>query len=221
MPSLFNLAMPDKKDRRRRSRPAHLKTLHSPLSTPSAQMTTPSFSSSSTSRLSQRFRSLHELLPRVATACHHHHEPDLFTHDSILDPHPRRSSDSMFVLTGRRHHHCRIKPREKPHRLRFSQPKSSDKSAWCSKAKPPQADGSPEPAPSSSSSSSSRPWRKRKYRKLHTSRGERIGRRLHDHDAFLHKVLVTPVLVLLAVPVAVLTCPLCVFVVVRNSIVAG
>ncbi|KAF4303971.1 hypothetical protein GTA08_BOTSDO07846 [Botryosphaeria dothidea] len=176
-------------------------------------MTTPSFSSSSTSRLSQRLRSLHELLPRVATACHHHHEPDLSTHDSILDPHPRRSSDSMFVLTGRRHR-----------RLRFSQPKSSDKSAWRSKAKPLQADGSPEPALSSSSassSSSSRPWRKRKYRKLHTSRGERIGRRLHDHDAFLHKVLVTPVLVLLAVPVAVLTCPLCVFVVVRNSIVAG
>ncbi|EKG21012.1 hypothetical protein MPH_01641 [Macrophomina phaseolina MS6] len=157
--------------------------------------------------------------------------------DETLYPHPRRSSDSLFVLTS--HQHLpNITPNTKPHRHLFPQPNSNnhDKKKemaiqYPHNSQPLTTDGPAEPSTSSLFSLPRQRQRRRRatkrarqtqqqHKNKNTTRAERIGRRLRNPDALLHRALVTPLLVLFAVPVAVLTCPICAVIVVRNTLVA-
>lgn len=199
--------------------------------------------------LSDRFRSFHELLPRVQNnkqqESHHHRQPASFSEHSFLDllavscSEPRSPSDSLYVhLSGRRNRFARRSSKQHL-RHRFLHPSKTGHTPTELPAHPTSTvsvDGetraepamatvtsttTPTRAADTSFTAADQGRRRHHHQGRFFTRGERIGARLRGSDGLLHKAILVPVLVLLAVPAAVLTCPICVFIVVKNSFQAS
>lgn len=197
--------------------------------------------------LSDRFRAFHELLPRVQNnqqqESHHHRQPASFSEHSFLDllavscADPRSPSDSLYVhLSGRRNRFTRRSSKQHL-RHRFLYHSKTSHAPTELPAHPTSTvsvDGETQAEPAMATVTSTTPiraadttftaadqGRRRHHQGRFFTRGERIGARLRGPDGLLHKAILVPVLVLLAVPAAVLTCPVCVFIIVKNSFQAS
>ncbi|OJD31880.1 uncharacterized protein BKCO1_43000101 [Diplodia corticola] len=207
------------------------------------------------SRLSRRYRSLCELLPRIQSSKQRKSaylsDESLATALAAYRPHHiHTSSDSLHVnldgSSSKRFYCCRSRSRRRRHRRSSSQkkhrrflralkktqlPATSSPSATLSIDVDDKGAGGPDLATptssctsaSSCSSTDQEGGSTTPQRRRNPTRRERIEARLHGigDNPLLYKGIVVPVLALLAVPAAVLTCPICAYVVARNSWQAG